>query len=192
MPRTSAEGTKKAFQAIEIEGFDKVKIEPCFLSQAPILLGRVPCNRDVWHCFHGRAARGTGGRARIRSFRVQDPRARSPDGMCSAWPFCQGDRAAVGRSRIPIARTRRVYSGPNAPSRSRIRYRGAVSHGIGRKQPAGHARHPAGDQKRIVVRDSAGADKNQQPGPGRDGVGRIIRRGGPGRSCNASRMALRM
>jgi hypothetical protein len=43
-----------------------------------------------------------------------------------------------------------------------------------------------------VVRDSAGADKNQQPGPGRDGVGRIIRRGGPGRSCNASRMALRM
>ena len=47
----------------------------------------------------------------------------------SAWPVCQGDRAAVGQSRIPIARMRRVYIGPNAPSRSRIRYRGAVSQG---------------------------------------------------------------
>ena len=47
MPRTSAEGTKKAFQAIEIEGFDKVKIEPCFLSQAPILLGSARCTLAV-------------------------------------------------------------------------------------------------------------------------------------------------
>jgi hypothetical protein len=32
----------------------------------------------------------------------------------SAWPFCQGERAAVGRSRIPIANTRRTKASPYA------------------------------------------------------------------------------
>jgi hypothetical protein len=30
----------------------------------------------------------------------------------SAWPFCHGDRGAVGLSRMPIARTRRVNASP--------------------------------------------------------------------------------
>ena len=35
----------------------------------------------------------------------------------STWPFCHGERGAVGRSLISIARMRRVYTGSNAPSR---------------------------------------------------------------------------
>src|SRR5258708_4477090 len=42
---------------------------------------------------------------------------------------CQGDRGAIGWSRIPIARIRCKKTGPYEVSRSRIRYRGAWSHG---------------------------------------------------------------
>src|SRR6516162_2227850 len=47
----------------------------------------------------------------------------------STRPFCQGERKDVGRSRIPIARTRALNTAPKARSLSRIRYFGAVSHG---------------------------------------------------------------
>jgi len=47
----------------------------------------------------------------------------------SAYPFCQGERYDVGRSRIPIARTRALNATPNARSLSRMRYFGALSHG---------------------------------------------------------------
>src|SRR5260370_26025893 len=43
--------------------------------------------------------------------------------------FCQGDRGATGRSRMPIARIRCKKTGPYDVSRSRMRYRGAWSHG---------------------------------------------------------------
>jgi hypothetical protein len=43
--------------------------------------------------------------------------------------FCQGDRGAIGWSRMPIARIRCKKTGPYEVSRSRIRYRGAWSHG---------------------------------------------------------------
>ncbi len=36
----------------------------------------------------------------------------------SAYPFCQGDRAETGRSRMPMARMRRMKAAPYAPSRS--------------------------------------------------------------------------
>ena len=45
----------------------------------------------------------------------------------SAYAFCQGERGDVGRSRMPIDRTRRINISPYAPSRSRIRYRGICS-----------------------------------------------------------------
>jgi hypothetical protein len=38
-----------------------------------------------------------------------------------AYPFCQGDRAETGRSRMPMARMRRMKAAPYAPSRSRIK-----------------------------------------------------------------------
>jgi hypothetical protein len=38
----------------------------------------------------------------------------------SAYPFCQGDRAETGRSRMPMARMRRMKAAPYATSRSRI------------------------------------------------------------------------
>src|ERR1700730_12506033 len=47
----------------------------------------------------------------------------------SAYPFCQGERNEVGRSRMPIARTRALNAPPNARSLSRMRYLGAVSQG---------------------------------------------------------------
>src|SRR5262245_34150898 len=47
----------------------------------------------------------------------------------STRPFCQGERNDVGRSRIPIARTRALNTAPNARSVSRMRYFGAASHG---------------------------------------------------------------
>src|SRR5467141_1167766 len=47
----------------------------------------------------------------------------------STRPFCQGERKDVGRSRIPMARTRALNAAPNARSLSRMRYFGAVSHG---------------------------------------------------------------
>src|SRR5262245_26753002 len=47
----------------------------------------------------------------------------------STRPFCQGERKDVGRSRIPIARTRALNAAPKARSLSRMRYFGAVSHG---------------------------------------------------------------
>src|SRR5229473_8195722 len=47
----------------------------------------------------------------------------------STYPFCQGERNAVGRSRMPIARTRALNAPPNALSLSRMRYFGALSHG---------------------------------------------------------------
>src|ERR1039458_10876464 len=37
----------------------------------------------------------------------------------STWPFCQGERNDVGRSRMPIARMRRVNKLPKARSLSR-------------------------------------------------------------------------
>jgi len=39
----------------------------------------------------------------------------------SAYGFCQGDLGDVGRSRIPIARSRRVKACPYAPSLSRTK-----------------------------------------------------------------------
>src|SRR2546427_8458843 len=47
----------------------------------------------------------------------------------STRPFCQGERKDVGRSRIPMTRTRALNTAPNARSLSRMRYFGAVSHG---------------------------------------------------------------
>jgi hypothetical protein len=47
----------------------------------------------------------------------------------STYPFCQGERNEVGWSRMPIARTRALNATPNAPSLSRMRYFGALSHG---------------------------------------------------------------
>jgi len=38
----------------------------------------------------------------------------------STYPFCHGDRGAIGRSRMPIARSRRVNASPKAPSVSRM------------------------------------------------------------------------
>ena len=43
--------------------------------------------------------------------------------------FCQGERGAVMTSAIPIASTRLQKYAPYDPSRSRSRWRGAVSHG---------------------------------------------------------------
>src|SRR5207253_3308752 len=47
----------------------------------------------------------------------------------STRPFCQGERKDVGRSRIPIARTRALNTAPKARSLSRMRYFGAMSQG---------------------------------------------------------------
>ncbi len=47
----------------------------------------------------------------------------------SAYPFCHGERNDVGRSRMPIARTRALNATPNALSLSRMRYFGALSQG---------------------------------------------------------------
>jgi hypothetical protein len=41
--------------------------------------------------------------------------------------ICQGDRAETGRSRMPMARMRRMKAAPYAPSRSRIKLRGGSS-----------------------------------------------------------------
>src|SRR5215813_8142087 len=45
----------------------------------------------------------------------------------SAYPFCQGDRAEIGRSRMPMASRRRMKAPPYAPSRSRIAITNNVS-----------------------------------------------------------------
>src|SRR5450756_157582 len=42
----------------------------------------------------------------------------------STYAFCQGDRNAIGRSRMPMARRRCTKTGPYEVSRSRMRYRG--------------------------------------------------------------------
>jgi hypothetical protein len=47
----------------------------------------------------------------------------------SAYPFCQGERNEVGRSRMPMTRTRPLNASPNALSLSWMRYLGAVSRG---------------------------------------------------------------
>src|ERR1039458_9856821 len=47
----------------------------------------------------------------------------------STYAFCQGERNAIGRSRIPMTRRRCTKTGPYEVSRSRMRYRGAWSHG---------------------------------------------------------------
>src|ERR1700737_2325003 len=47
----------------------------------------------------------------------------------STYAFCQGDRGAIGWSRMPIARIRCRKTGPYEVSRSRMRSRGAWSHG---------------------------------------------------------------
>src|SRR5947209_16873265 len=47
----------------------------------------------------------------------------------SAKPFCHGERGAIGLSRMPIARRRRLTTEPKTRSRSRIRYLGADSQG---------------------------------------------------------------
>ena len=44
-----------------------------------------------------------------------------PDVTAQRSRSATGEPGAVGRSRIPIARMRRAYVGPKAPSRSRIR-----------------------------------------------------------------------
>ncbi len=48
----------------------------------------------------------------------------------SQYPFCQGERAAVGRSRMPIARIRLIKASPYTRSRSRNRYFGGFSQPI--------------------------------------------------------------
>jgi hypothetical protein len=48
----------------------------------------------------------------------------------SQYPFCQGERAAVGRSRMPIARIRLTKASPYTRSRSRNRYFGGFSQPI--------------------------------------------------------------
>ena len=50
------------------------------------------------------------------------------DGRLSTYAFCQGDRNAIGRSRMPMARRRYAKTGPDV-ARSRMRYRGAWSRG---------------------------------------------------------------
>ena len=45
----------------------------------------------------------------------------------SQYPFCQGERAAVGRSRMPIARIPLIKASPYTRSRSRNRYFGGFS-----------------------------------------------------------------
>src|SRR5664280_81468 len=47
----------------------------------------------------------------------------------STYAFFQGDRNAIGRSRMPMARRRCTKISPYEVSRSRMRYRGAWSHG---------------------------------------------------------------
>src|SRR5476649_107111 len=47
----------------------------------------------------------------------------------STYAFCHGDRGAIGRSRMPMARRRCTKTGPYEASRSLMRYRGAWSHG---------------------------------------------------------------
>ncbi len=53
------------------------------------------------------------------------PADRADQPFCAC--ICQGERGDVGRSRMPIDRTRRINISPYAPSRSRIRYRGIFS-----------------------------------------------------------------
>ena len=48
----------------------------------------------------------------------------------SQYPFCQGERAAVGRSRMPIVRIRLIKASPYTRSRSRNRYFGGFSQPI--------------------------------------------------------------
>src|SRR6476619_7661180 len=60
-----------------------------------------------------------------RHSRRMDPISRS------AKPFCQGDRGAIGLSRMPIARIRWITTEPKTRSRSRITCPGAESHGNG-------------------------------------------------------------
>ena len=59
---------------------------------------------------------------------ISAPRRIDPINL-SAKQFCQGERKEVGRSLMPIARTRALKTFPNARSLSRIRYFGALSHG---------------------------------------------------------------
>ena len=47
----------------------------------------------------------------------------------SAKPFCQGEAGAVGLSRMPMARNRRVTTVPYTRSQSRIRYFGCSFQG---------------------------------------------------------------
>jgi hypothetical protein len=42
----------------------------------------------------------------------------------SEYPFCHGDRGEIGRSRMPIARSRSMTTAPYTQSRSRTIYRG--------------------------------------------------------------------
>jgi len=65
----------------------------------------------------------------IRVERDQMISARTDPINRSAYPFCQSERNEVGRSRMPIARTRALNVPPNALSLSRMRYLGAVSQG---------------------------------------------------------------
>ena len=53
----------------------------------------------------------------------------------SAYPFCQGERNEVGRSRMPIARTRALNATPNARSLSRMRYFGLLAYGSAFPRP---------------------------------------------------------
>ena len=48
----------------------------------------------------------------------------------SQYPFCQGERAAIGRSRMPIARIWLTKASPYTRSRSRNRYFGGFSQPI--------------------------------------------------------------
>jgi hypothetical protein len=73
---------------------------------------------------------GDGGRRRFTEYDhvVQYCRRIEPMSL-STYAFYQGDRNAIGRSRMPMARRRCAKTGPYEVSRSRMRYSGAWSHG---------------------------------------------------------------
>ena len=81
------------------------------------------------HCSRRHVRLGSGADAlrRIRSCGSKHSRRIKPMSR-STQAFCQGDRNAIGRSRIPMARRRCTKADPYEVSQSRIRYRGAWSH----------------------------------------------------------------
>src|SRR5262245_50000512 len=76
-----------------------------------------------------------------RVFRNNSPRAGSSQSSVQHSHFAKASRNEVGRSRIPMARTRALKATPNARSLSRTRYFGALSQG---KRFSDLARQPLG------------------------------------------------